>query len=484
MRNFTSLFVFCLLLISSQVVWAQVPNGDFEVWTTDTLFDNHPPFTSSNAFSFLGIGQANVTTVPGCDGNGIRLETLAVGSDTSQGFIISGETFGGLSGGIPFTGQPDTLTMCMRYDIQPGDTAFVLLLFKNLGVPLSINGFTFTGKDSVFSERKFPLQTLLFPPDSLIMLVSSSNLDTLPIPGSYIELDNIGFIGTSDTFPNGTFDSIVPVAHTYPEHWYGATDFVAALGETPALTQTNDAFMGSFAARVETREFFFGSEPDTFGLLTNGGGFGDSGGPLGFGNGQPYTGPPNPGNFAGYYKYEPVGNDTAVGGYFFTRFNAITQTSELIAGRFMAFPPTEGYKFFEIEADLSGLPTPDSLLLIFSASDPDSTASIGQIGIGSALFLDGLGYGLVNDIDDELFANFQLYPNPASDWVEITLPDKSFWNISLRNLQGRRIKTESGIRGGEHLNWDLGQLPSGTYIVEFLEQGNPRSLFKKLVVRH
>ena len=480
MRNFIpSTFVWVLLAISAA---AQVPNGDFEIWMTDTIYDMYPPFNTSNAFSYISQGQPNVYTIAGCEGNGVRLETISNGQDTAQGYMILGETNGGLGGGIPFTGQPDSLSLCLRYDIQPNDTAFIILIFKNLGVPTGISGISLTGKDTIMAERKFPISPPMSPPDSLLILISSSNLDSLQIPGSYLELDNIGFTGTNDTIPNGDFENLESVFHESPAHWEGANALLAALGQSPGLTKSQDAFTGSFAARIETKFLFFGPQPDTFGLITNGV-FG-AGGPLGFGNGQPYMGPANPGNIAGYYKYEPVGNDTAVGGYFFTRFNAITMQAEQVAARFVALPPTQGYRYFEMEADISGLPNPDSLLLIFAASDQDSTVSTGQAGIGSTLFLDGLGYGLVNDIDDELFANFQLYPNPASDWVEITLPDKSIWNISLRDLQGRRIKTESGIRGGEHLSWDLGQLPSGTYIVEFLEQGNPRSLFKKLVVRH
>ncbi len=65
----------------------------------------------------------------------------------------------------------------------------------------------------------------------------------------------------------------------------------------------------------------------------------------------------------------------------------------------------------------------------------------------------------------ENHAEFKIYPTPATDLVKIDWGNQIILEISLYNLQGQKIQTQSVQQGLSHDELDLSEIPSGTYII-------------------
>lgn len=80
--------------------------------------------------------------------------------------------------------------------------------------------------------------------------------------------------------------------------------------------------------------------------------------------------------------------------------------------------------------------------------------------------------GFVNSIDNNTLKSnlLTIYPNPANDFIDIVLPNKSnkFWNISINNLDGEKVKSFPSLecRAGEGIMAvNVSNLSAGVYIV-------------------
>ncbi len=62
-----------------------------------------------------------------------------------------------------------------------------------------------------------------------------------------------------------------------------------------------------------------------------------------------------------------------------------------------------------------------------------------------------------------------LYPNPANNELRLNYDSKSVYNVELMNLIGNKVKTYSRLQGDERL--DIGDLPSGVYILRLYDNG-------------
>lgn len=77
-----------------------------------------------------------------------------------------------------------------------------------------------------------------------------------------------------------------------------------------------------------------------------------------------------------------------------------------------------------------------------------------------------------------------VYPNPASDQVIIQLPDSPLKRVRLNlyNSFGQIIKSQELISGGkEQVNWLVGEIPAGVYLMSLEKQG-VRLAKRKLVI--
>jgi hypothetical protein len=72
-----------------------------------------------------------------------------------------------------------------------------------------------------------------------------------------------------------------------------------------------------------------------------------------------------------------------------------------------------------------------------------------------------------------------LYPNPSTGAVNISLPNSKGGNIFIYNMMGECIQTQL-VGTEERINVSLGNAAKGVYSVEFI-QGDKRSVSKLVV---
>jgi len=76
--------------------------------------------------------------------------------------------------------------------------------------------------------------------------------------------------------------------------------------------------------------------------------------------------------------------------------------------------------------------------------------------------------------------NFNMYPNPASNKVNIDLPDASIYEVNLMNISGKVMKQlKTGI-DAKIVELNINDLPKGIYLVELKNDSN--SNIQKLVI--
>lgn len=69
--------------------------------------------------------------------------------------------------------------------------------------------------------------------------------------------------------------------------------------------------------------------------------------------------------------------------------------------------------------------------------------------------------------NDEI--KISIYPNPASDYINVQDKDNVLSNVIIYNLAGRRIKSFN-TESNQLLN--ITDLPKGMYLIQFLDKGN------------
>jgi hypothetical protein len=99
-----------------------------------------------------------------------------------------------------------------------------------------------------------------------------------------------------------------------------------------------------------------------------------------------------------------------------------------------------------------------------------------------------LEYVTVSIADDPIaprtFNLSNIYPNPTNAWInfDFSVERSGAYSIVLYTLDGRAVATRDyALRAGNnHLQWGLGALPSGSYIISATSQGQKVS--RQLVV--
>lgn len=424
---FTALFLFQFNIQSQSI-----SNSGFENWSSVLHFENPEQYNSSNVFSYFANGSANVTkSTDAQSGNyALKVETIEVSSDTIEGAVLIGFIEeDNVSGGIPFTEKPDSIKGFAKYNVMNNDTSYVAVLFKKWGMPIGICFARFYGTQNSYLEFSAPVQWLtIFSPDTIAVAILSSTIFSEAIPGSTITVDNISFVGASTPFPNGDFEDWEEFSSEEPDDWFTSNILSLAVGEI-AVTKTTDSYEGTYAACIESTLTMF---EDTLGLITNGA-LGEDG-PIG---GMPVDSTPD--KLTGYYKYIPVGPDTALGGLMLYHYNENTGNTELLEEAIIKLPPVDEYTYFEVDVDYFSLPEPDTVNIAFASGNVDEENV--YTGLGSVLFVDDLEItykpNLVDVKKNEKKITHQVYPNPASNKIYIDFQDILKNNISVRVMNSK-----------------------------------------------
>jgi hypothetical protein len=458
LRAFAAVAFFLPAGIAAQTI----PNGGFENWNAAS-FETPTNYNGSSNYDAIRKAlpfNAGKVADPQQGSFAVQLQTVANSSDTMFGYFINGDPTSG-AGGIPYSEHPVALTGFYKSNIPAGDTALILVFFKQGGTLVSMDFGKFTGVNSTYTPFTMTLSIPISAnPDSVIIGAASSNAFTWQgIPGSMFQLDNISFTGVTSqpALLNGSFESWDPHTIYLPAQW-------AVDGDT--IFRTTDAHSGTYALELKTylsEDNFVNSEMATNGTMP------PNSGPVG---GQPYSQMND--TLYGWYKYTPAGTDNA------NILINLTQTGTNVGGGNLTLVPAPSYTFFQLP--ISASVQPDTMLIQFRSSSGNPSFS----NVGSTLKVDDIylqSSPLTSPFSWNALGPVQLSPNPAaggSCLLEWSTRSAAPVTVTVADISGRIISCDVTAAGEKRFVIDTAVMSKGAYVVT-LEQGGSR-VSKKLVV--
>jgi hypothetical protein len=374
-KTIFSFLLFTALPIATE---AQIPNNSFENWTSSII-------ASPEGWHTYG---KIIQVTPGFNSkSAIRIERDSVNPD-APGAILYGMPSGNdVIGGIPFTDRPDSLVGFFKYDIKTNDSAWILVVLKLKGIPVSSDTGYLVGTDTSGFKR-FALQIHYLSgetPDSLILVITSTNPDS-QFTGSYVIVDSLHFIDTDLLIPNGDFEAWTYDTIEEPVGWYTSNRYYFSNPVLP-VTKTTDSYSGNYAIRIENVNFVnsFANAFAFAGPQTN----------TGIKPGFPVT--ERELFFEGYYKFIPQNDDTAILGVIM-----YDKGNQVGAGFFQSKIPQSSYTYFAIPVyysnGYSGIPDSATVLLLPYAGGQSPQGN-------SVLFVDNIGFNNLMKLNQTITFN-------------------------------------------------------------------------------
>jgi len=440
---------------------SEIPNFDFEIWDSTTI--ELPDGWTQGAGDVMKYS-------PGCDGSfAIKLQNT---SDRGMSGVIMGIVGDGVfdhipfAGGAPFNARPDSLAGCFSYNIDYGDTAWIVLVLKKDGIPVSMNIYNIAGNSGGdFVNLKFPIQYETADiPDTIILMMLSSNLNQrIHPPGSWLIADDIRFTGTSLNIPGNDFE----YWHTeqgidLPGWYYSAKGLIPNEIINCGVIRTTDAVSNKYAAKLKTASQAAG----------------------GINSGNEITGKfpvfARHQSLTGYYKFFPVNNDTMS-----VSIIMYKNGTNIGRGDFIQWNAISTYTPFITDIMYSG-PTeiPDSASVSIYAYNEQPRGN-------SELYIDNLNFdGFLSGIKEPLLQetntiDFNVYPNPFSEEATIafTLNQDEDVMVKLVDLSGKQValSTKGYFKSGtNNIILSASGLSKGFYICIINTRSN--NISKKIII--
>ncbi len=458
MKQLTLVF-FAILLLSdlskAQIVRA-VPNGNFNTWDSVSFDNLDSPWITSNAECIAYTGNPNVTKVTGLSGQAVHLQTYVGNNDTVPGEILN---FDGYINGTPYTQSPSGFTGYYRCNINTHDTGYLTIGFiKNQDVYYQ-KIVPFYGNASSFTRFNIVID-LPFPPDSVTIDAVSGNLANSKYitNGSWLELDDLSFTGSgiSQQLIDGNFDTWTTKSNDLPVGWHSPpavfpnseNGISRAVGRNPGtycLKMVEEPFPGNFGLPQLTSGIF----PQTAVAITGG---------------QPYQQIID--TLTGYYKYTPVGNDSA--GIFINLQKDGGSYLQPLPG--IVFGPAKSWTYFQFPI-ISPI-TPDTMRIDIYSS------FLYPPGGGSAFYLDNLQLKSQPLASILSFSKpdfgISAFPDPAQNQLNIrfggTVPSE--FGLKIYNSEGCLLIDNQFNSGSSTITIPINQLSAGLYFYEVSVNGS------------
>lgn len=448
--------VFILALLFALGVKSQFSNGDFETWN-QISFEMPVGYETSTWSSVILSGVSNVTKIEGYSGSAVKMITIPNEANPFA-YISNGKDDPSTGkGGVPYTQKPTQMTFMAKYDVQPNDTAIAVAMFKFNGSIIGVGEKRMTGTNTEWHLETMPLM-LFANPDSVIIAFSSSNaLNGYGIAeGSWLAVDSLAF-NTTNPIPYGNFDTWSTVSTEIPDGaWLGEPNILlAAIENLPVYEKTADAYEGDWALKFTVRQpSMYWDEP--IGNFSNG--YYDfnseqtSEGGIAFSSQK--------GTFEGYYKFIPVGVDTAnVYLLFLKNGSPIFSIDSML-------PPTADYQKFQISFDLPQ--APDSVFISFAAS------LIHPATINNVLYLDALQFNELS-VGDVNLQQELVKIAVVQNKIKILSADNG--TISLFDVAGKNVLDKNIMQGETEVL--ISSNLKGIYLLKI--QVNNETIVRKIV---
>lgn len=253
-----------------------------------------------------------------------------------------------------------------------------------------------------------------------------------------------------------------------PDNWYNIDALTGQFGLTTDLVQqvTINVPIGTYCVKLLNDSVIIPGQGATVlpGIL--------SAGPLSLSQTEgivwgklPYAFRPDSLSFL--FKYVPTNADTCGFSYSLTK-NGVKVAGQ-DAGYFLLLPSTANFVRITIPWDYVSTDVPDSLSLVFISSLADNSQK------GSTLWLEDVkiigGGGSVGIEDLQIASAVKVYPNPTSDVVKVSVPEKFVgYTLQIVDVQGRIVAVQSI---NEVLtSVALTELANGQYFVRILSTDN------------
>lgn len=260
-----------------------------------------------------------------------------------------------------------------------------------------------------------------------------------------------------DSVDNGMFTNHVPTG------WF---EFMNSICESESLpwsvTQSTDAHSGSYAIQLKN---IATSLNQTAMLMTN-----SSSQDGGMNNKIPVTSRYT--RLEGYYKYSTLQPDT------FSIMVLMTKGEDFIAvAEFKRAANTSNYTKFSIPIVYTSPASiiPDSAVIMITAGSNENFRE------GSTLSLDDITFALntgLNDTKDAFKAEVSVYPNPASDYVNIAVKEAIHGKVKVElvNIIGQTLKVEETTPINQQVNMQLNlcDAPKGVLFIKVSDESGSK----------
>lgn len=437
-----------------------LPNSGFENWTNKVFYSNPNPYSTTNAQLFMGGASGNVTRVSDAKSGSyaVKLTTVSINSDTMPaGIFLGSPGDGGLKGGYPFDQRPDSFGFFYKSQFNSTDTGMVVLFFKYKGNVIGVCGMSLTGNHSSYTRMCEEI-TFFGPvtPDSVAMVIFSSDPDKGGSPGSFLQLDSLFLIGATKKLPNPSFETWQDVKAEEADGWMSSNSFLAP-GSSPNVIKSTDKHGGNYSVKITTAAAGFGQNT---GFITNGNVRGEHG-PSG---GTPVNA--NPKKISFWYKYTPVGNDTGIAGVWTNKWDTKGDSSEIIEKEILKLKSASTWTYGEVLMNYNhSSRKADSVVIAFAPSNLDDMNSVPKAG--SMLMIDDVSIEYYPNTIKKLTSNFlQAWPVPASSGLNLNLNGYSGTDarIKIYSMEGVLVKEVIvEVKEGKAFT-DISNLSNGNYL--------------------
>ena len=426
-----------------------IPNFSFEDW--DTLNFDFPQ--SYN----LSSNTIKKSTLSHSGNYALYLRNDTVNQE--PGVILLGQTNQGIEfqGGAPIQSRPDSIVFYSRHEAENADSLTLLLIFKKQGLIISNNLFKISGTTNQQYERlSFPISYMnQETPDTFIMAFISANYPNLSYISYFNEwyIDDISFIGTSDTIPNAGFEYWNKIYFPILEYW---SYEINKIRNDTLKTIVPSAYYHHGKKSLQISNIITNSDT-TFVRI------GSTKNPIYF----------KPKTLTGFY-YNPNNNVDSL--YLFVRFY---KNSNIIADNFVHFNETTS-SFVPFEVPIiyyTSTEVPDSFFIEISSKHNNITSNL-------PIFIDDLNFDsfMIHVDSNKIESETIIYPNPASDYLHILLPESfEYKDIKIYDLHGRVVINYSIANKEKNIQINISNLNSGIYVVQITT--NKKNIVSKMIIK-
>lgn len=448
-----------------------VPNWDFNNWTASSV---------KLPYNWRSEGQPNgLQQVAGHTGNyamKVWGETFAVMGKIRSSQAGDGPDF---FNPIPFNFRPDSIVLFANYDIQPGDTAIMLVVQYSQGVQVANNFYPLVAGNSggVFKRVAVKLNyTSSATPDSILLgIIPTNAIAGPPAQNNSVIVDDISFTPAGGpVLENAGFENWVTFNRTTPDDWRSFTtvgyNFTDAAYQ-PMVVQAPSVAPNDIAAEVRTlnldgaTSLFEGSMSSLSGIFNEGASF-----PVHI---RHQT-------FNGLFKYNRANDDEMN-----INVKLFKQGQVIGYGQLAVAQSIPDFTMFNIVINYNDTASvPDSAAIGVSASkNYPAGASIitvdkfGFDGFYDTAFINTAIGELPGGTVDDPFS-VEIYPNPSAGVAYVNLQHAGIAQIDVYTLTGAHIQTSVAYANTTPL-YLSGYMP-GIYIVKVTAKGH--SVSKRLAL--